>query len=113
MCRSPPPFSPRQRGIRINPEIFGERSEELAAGTQEIENKVAAIAGPEFNINSPKQLSFLLFEKLGLPPVKRTKTGYSTEGEGLGRLKGAHEIPGLLPAYPTPAKLRRTHVNLL
>jgi len=106
-------FRMEEKGIRIDPEIFGELSEELAAGTQEIENKVAAIAGPEFNINSPKQLSFLLFEKLGLPPVKRTKTGYSTDVEVLERLKGAHEIPGLLLEYRTLAKIRSTYVDVL
>ena len=106
-------FRMEEKGIRIDPKIFGELSEELAAGTQEIENKVAAIAGPEFNINSPKQLSFLLFEKLGLPPVKRTKTGYSTDVEVLERLKGAHEIPGLLLEYRTLAKIRSTYVDVL
>ena len=74
---------------------------------------MARIAGPEININSPKQLSFLLFEKLGLPPVKRTKTGYSTDVEVLEQLKGAHEIPGLVLEYRTLAKIRSTYVNVL
>ncbi|MGA6993263.1 MAG: DNA polymerase I [Candidatus Deferrimicrobiaceae bacterium] len=106
-------FRMEKKGIRIDVGIFGELSEELAEGTREIEEKVAEIAGPEFNINSPKQLSFLLFEKLGLPPVKRTKTGYSTDVEVLEQLKGAHEIPALVLEYRTLAKIRSTYVNVL
>ncbi|HEU5360776.1 MAG TPA: DNA polymerase I [Candidatus Deferrimicrobiaceae bacterium] len=106
-------FRMEKRGIRIDPGIFGELSEELAEATREIEERVAAIAGPEFNINSPKQLSFLLFEKLGLPPVKRTKTGYSTDVEVLEQLKGAHEIPALVLEYRTLAKIRSTYVDVL
>jgi DNA polymerase-1 len=106
-------FRMETKGIRIDVGIFGELSEELAEGTREIEAKVAKIAGPEFNINSPKQLSFLLFEKLGLPPVKKTKTGYSTDVDVLEQLKGAHEIPGLVLEYRTLAKIRSTYVNVL
>jgi DNA polymerase-1 len=106
-------FRMEEKGIRIDPRIFGGLSEELAARTREIEAKVAAIAGPEFNINSPKQLSFLLFEKLGLPPLKKTKTGYSTDVDVLERLKGAHEIPGFVLEYRTLAKIRSTYVDVL
>ncbi len=106
-------FRMEEKGIRIDPGIFGRLSEELAEGTQKIEEQVAAIAGAAFNINSPKQLSFLLFEKLGLPPVKRTKTGYSTDVDVLERLKGAHPIPGLVLEYRTLAKIRSTYVDVL
>jgi DNA polymerase-1 len=102
-----------EAGIRIDPEIFRNLSEELAEGTREIEEKAARIAGAEFNINSPKQLAFLLFEKLGLPPVKRTKTGYSTDMEVLEQLKGAHEIPALVLEYRTLAKIKSTYVDVL
>ena len=100
-------------GIRIDPEIFRELSEELARGTREIERKVARVAGDDFNINSPKQLAFLLFEKLGLPPVKRTKTGYSTDVEVLEQLRNAHEIPAMVLEYRTLAKIRSTYVDVL
>jgi len=100
-------------GIRIDAEIFRKLSEELAGGTREIEQKVARIAGTDFNINSPKQLAFLLFEKLGLPPVKRTKTGYSTDVEVLEQLKSAHEIPALVLEYRTLAKIKSTYVDVL
>src|SRR4030065_2523019 len=93
-------------GIRIDAEIFRNLSVVLAEGVREIEQKVARIAGADFNINSPKQLAFLLFEKLGLPPVKRTKTGYSTDVAVLERPKEADEIPSLLLESPNRARLR-------
>ena len=102
-----------EKGIGIDPAVFGELSRELAGGTAAIERRVAGIAGAEFNINSPKQLAFLLFEKLGLPPVKRTKTGYSTDVDVLEQLKGMHEIPGLVLEYRTLAKIRSTYVDVL
>ena len=102
-----------EAGIRIDPEVFRKLSDELALGTREIEEKVARLAGTGFNVNSPKQLSFLLFEKLGLPPVKRTKTGYSTDVEVLEQLKSAHEIPGLVLEYRTLAKIKSTYVDVL
>ncbi len=106
-------FRMEKKGIRIDPGIFAALSAELGRATAEIEKKVGAIAGEEFNINSPKQLSVLLFEKLGLPPVKRTKTGYSTDVDVLEQLKGAHEIPGFVLEYRTLAKIRSTYVDVL
>jgi len=102
-----------EKGIRIDPGIFAELSEGLARDISAIERNVAAAAGTDFNINSPKQLAFLLFEKLGLPPVKKTKTGYSTDVEVLERLKGLHEIPSLVLEYRTVAKIRSTYVDVL
>ncbi|MFZ2223577.1 MAG: DNA polymerase I [Candidatus Deferrimicrobium sp.] len=102
-----------EKGIRIDPGIFAELSGSLARDISAIERKVAAAAGTDFNINSPKQLAFLLFEKLGLPPVKKTKTGYSTDVEVLERLKDLHEIPSLVLEYRTVAKIRSTYVDVL
>ncbi|MHB9061178.1 MAG: DNA polymerase I [Desulfobacteria bacterium] len=103
-----------EKGIRIDPGIFAELSEGLARDISAIERKVAAAAsGADFNINSPKQLAFLLFEKLGLPPVKKTKTGYSTDVDVLERLKDLHEIPSLVLEYRTVAKIRSTYVDVL
>ena len=102
-----------EKGIRIDRGIFAELSEGLARDISAIERKVAAAAGTDFNINSPKQLAFLLFEKLGLPPVKKTKTGYSTDVEVLERLKDLHEIPSLVLEYRTVAKIRSTYVDVL
>jgi len=102
-----------EKGIRIDPGIFAELSGGLALDISAIERKVAAAAGTDFNINSPKQLAFLLFEKLGLPPVKKTKTGYSTDVDVLERLKDLHEIPSLVLEYRTVAKIRSTYVDVL
>ncbi len=102
-----------EKGIRIDPGIFAELSEGLARDISAMERKVAAAAGSDFNINSPKQLAFLLFEKLGLPPVKKTKTGYSTDVDVLERLKDLHEIPSLVLEYRTVAKIRSTYVDVL
>jgi DNA polymerase-1 len=102
-----------EKGIRIDPGIFADLSEGLARDISAIERKVAAAAGTDFNINSPKQLAFLLFEKLGLPPVKKTKTGYSTDVEVLERLRDLHEIPSLVLEYRTVAKIRSTYVDVL
>ncbi|HEX2710490.1 MAG TPA: DNA polymerase I, partial [Candidatus Deferrimicrobium sp.] len=102
-----------EKGIRIDTGIFAELSEGLARDISAIERKVAAAAGTDFNINSPKQLAFLLFEKLGLPPVKKTKTGYSTDVDVLERLKDLHEIPSLVLEYRTVAKIRSTYVDVL
>ena len=102
-----------EKGIRIDPGIFAELSEGLARDISTIERKVATAAGTDFNINSPKQLAFLLFEKLGLPPVKKTKTGYSTDVDVLERLKDLHEIPSLVLEYRTVAKIRSTYVDVL
>jgi DNA polymerase-1 len=102
-----------EKGIRIDPGIFAALSGELARDIAAIERKVAAAAGTDFNINSPKQLAFLLFDKLGLPPVKKTKTGYSTDVDVLERLKDLHEIPSLVLEYRTVAKIRSTYIDVL
>ncbi|MDA8121909.1 MAG: DNA polymerase I [Deltaproteobacteria bacterium] len=102
-----------EAGIRIDTGIFRDLSGGLGLGIRAIEEKVARIAGPDFNINSPKQLAFLLFEKLGLPPLKKTKTGYSTDVEVLEQLRGAHEIPALVLEYRGLAKIKSTYVDVL
>ena len=102
-----------EAGIRIEPGVFSELSGELERRIREIEEKAARIAGTDFNINSPKQLAFLLFEKLGLPPVKKTKTGYSTDVEVLEQLKNAHAIPALVLEYRGLAKIKSTYVDVL
>lgn len=106
-------FRMERAGIKIDTGIFAQLSAELDEGTKAIERKVANIAGGDFNINSPKQLAFLLFEKLGLTPVKKTKTGYSTDVEVLEQLRDTHEIPALILEYRTLAKLKSTYVDVL
>ncbi|MCK5506005.1 MAG: DNA polymerase I, partial [Thermodesulfovibrionia bacterium] len=71
------------------------------------------IAGGEFNINSPKQLQEILFEKLGLKPARKTKTGYSTNIDVLEQLALQHELPGEIIEYRALAKLKSTYVDAL
>lgn len=81
--------------------------EKIAALEKDIYEK----AGENFNINSPKQLTVILFEKLGLPVIKKTKTGISTDAEVLDKLKSEHEIVGLIIEYRQMVKLNSTYVE--
>ena len=84
--------------------LFNDRIDELEAGIYEI-------SGETFNINSPKQLGVVLFEKLGLPVIKKTKTGYSTNAEVLEKLRDKHEIIDMITDYRTVVKLKSTYVE--
>ena len=88
-------------------ETFGMMLQIGIAGLQE---EIWALAGEEFNLNSTQQLGVVLFEKLGLPVVKKTKTGYSTSAEVLEKLRAAHPIVGKLLEYRQLAKLDSTYV---
>ncbi len=82
------------RGIRVNTELLRSMSVEFAERLQTIEQEIYKEAGREFNIASPKQLSVILFDELGLPVVKKTKTGASTDQEVLEKLAAVHPLPG-------------------
>ncbi|MXZ31785.1 MAG: DNA polymerase I [Acidimicrobiia bacterium] len=82
---------------------------ELEAEATRLRAAVVADAGEEFNVNSPQQLARVLFERLGLPPRKRTKTGYSTDAATLEGLRGEHDIVENLLAYREVEKLRSTY----
>ncbi|MXV89201.1 MAG: DNA polymerase I [Acidimicrobiia bacterium] len=82
---------------------------ELDGEATRLRAAVVADAGEEFNVNSPQQLARVLFERLGLPPQKRTKTGYSTDAATLERLRGEHDIVEHLLAYREVEKLRSTY----
>ena len=77
----------------------------------ELEKDIYELAGENFNINSPKQLSVILFEKLGLPIIKKTKTGISTDIEVLERLSSEHAIVGKIIEYRSMVKLNSTYVE--
>ncbi|MBO0350623.1 DNA polymerase I, partial [Phormidium pseudopriestleyi FRX01] len=102
-------------GIRINSDYLGTFSQQLEAQLQEIETKGYQEAGEEFNLGSPKQLSYILFEKLELPISKsrKTKTGYSTDAAVLERLQGEHPLVDLIIENRTLAKLKSTYVDAL
>lgn len=86
-------------------------SEELKGRIEVIEKEIYSLVGYEFNLNSPKQLGVALFEKLGLPAKKKTKSGYSTNAEVLEGLRYAHPAVGLLLEYRQLAKLKSTYAD--
>lgn len=86
-------------------------SEELKGRIEVIEKEIYSLVGYEFNLNSPKQLGVALFEKLGLPVKKKTKSGYSTNAEVLEELRYAHPAVGLLLEYRKLSKLKSTYAD--
>ena len=87
---------------------FGEM---LSQGIQGAQAAIFALAGEEFNINSTQQLGRILFDQLGLPPVKKTKTGYSTNADVLEKLRGQHPIIETILEYRQLTKLKSTYVD--
>jgi DNA polymerase-1 len=75
--------------------------------------RIAGLAGGEFNINSPKQLATVLFEKLALKPIRKTKTGYSTDEDTLTQLATQHDLPAQILNYRSLSKLKSTYVDAL
>ncbi|MBO0477286.1 DNA polymerase I [Vagococcus sp. DIV0080] len=98
-------------GITLNASRLQEMKGEFATRLTEIEKKVYEEAGEEFNLNSPKQLGVILFEKMGLPVIKKTKTGYSTAVDVLEKLKGESPIIEDILAYRQIAKIQSTYVE--
>lgn len=98
-------------GIRIDRERLAEFSRMLAGQIETLTAEIYQDAGEEFNINSPKQLGAVLFEKLGLKAGKKTKTGYSTNIEVLEKLRGAHPIVERIIEYRQLAKLKSTYCD--
>ena len=78
-----------------------------------LKNSIYNISGIEFNINSPKQLGVVLFEKLGLPAGKKTKSGYSTNAQVLEKLRNHHEIVDLILEYREIFKLKSTYCEAM
>ncbi len=108
-----PLFKMENKGVLIEPEVLNQMSEELKTEIENLQKQIYEIAGSEFNINSPKQLSQVLFEDLGLEATKKTKTGYSTDSEVLEALKGVHPIGELLLHFRESSKLKSTYVDAL
>ncbi|HEU4438566.1 MAG TPA: DNA polymerase I, partial [Methylomirabilota bacterium] len=102
-----------REGIRVDPARLADFSRELELALEGITRDIYALAGGEFNIGSPKQLAYILFEKLKLPPVKRTKTGYSTDADVLEQLAIGHELPARIVEHRTLAKLKSTYADAL
>ena len=87
---------------------LGDEYDELI---KEKERIIFSLAGEEFNINSPKKLSEILFDKLGIKPIKKTKTGYSTDAEVLEKLSNKHPIADQIVEYRTYQKLKSTYID--
>ena len=100
-------------GIRIDPGQLDVLAAEFSTKLLELEKTIHRVAGYPFNINSPQQLGTVLFEELGLPHGRKTKTGYSTDIKVLQRLAPAHELPALIIEYRNLAKLLSTYVEKL
>ena len=102
-------------GIRVDTDVLGQMSQEFEQELKSLEENIYDLAGEEFNINSSQQLGVILFEKLGLKAVKKTKkkTGYSTDVQVLTQLAETHEMPEKLLRYRTLGKLKSTYVDAL
>ncbi len=98
-------------GFLVDTKGLKSLSEELRNRIEVIEKEIFSLVGYEFNLNSPKQLGVALFEKLGLPAKKKTKSGYSTNAEVLESLRYAHPAVGLLLEYRQLAKLKSTYTD--
>jgi DNA polymerase-1 len=100
-------------GIAIDPEILKEQSKVLGVRIDELKVQIMKEAGSEFNPDSPKQLGDVLFNRLGLRVVKKTKTGPSTDAEVLDRLSTEHPVPKLVLEYRSLQKLKNTYLDNL
>ena len=104
-------YKMENRGIAIDRAQLEQFGTMLTERIEECEKLIFSYSDGKFNINSTKQLGELLFEKLGLPPVKKTKTGYSTNAEVLEKLKGKHPIIPAIMDYRMLTKLKSTYAD--
>ncbi|MFN2383989.1 MAG: DNA polymerase I, partial [Gemmatimonadota bacterium] len=102
-----------RQGVGLDAPFFSAMSVRLVDELATLERECCILAGEPFNLNSPQQLSVILFEKLKLPVVRRTRTGLSTDAEVLETLSAHHELPGRILEYRELAKLKSTYVEAL
>jgi DNA polymerase-1 len=101
-------------GITIDRDLFQRLSEELGTDLRRLDQEIARVAGTDVNLNSPRQLASILFEKQQLPVLKKTKTGPSTDADVLEQLAAmGHELPRLILEYRELQKLKGTYVDAL
>lgn len=100
-------------GARVDEEHLARLKESADTRLAELEKQIFSLAGEEFNISSPKQLSHILFEVLGLTPGKKTRSGYSTNAAVLKELSKVHELPALVIEYREFSKLKGTYIDSL
>ena len=100
-----------KNGVRVNSDALKEYGDQLAVHIQALEKEIYEEAGETFNINSPKQLGVILFEKMQIPGGKKTKTGYSTAADVLEKLAPDHPIVSKILEYRQYAKLKSTYAD--
>ena len=100
-------------GVKIDAAVLRDLSKELEGQIEALATRIYTLAGEEFNIKSPVQLRAILFERLGLPVLKRTKTGPSTDHEVLEQLALQHDLPAEVVNYRALSKLKSTYVDAL
>jgi DNA polymerase-1 len=100
-------------GVKIDIDLLNEFSKEMEIQLQQKEERIYALAGESFNINSSQQLGKILFDKLKLPVIKKTKTGSSTDVDVLTRLSLQHELPLEILTYRNLSKLKSTYIDAL
>jgi len=104
-------YNMEHEGIRVESEALKEYGDRLSVRITELEQNIYELSGENFNINSPKQLGEILFDKLKLPGGKKTKSGYSTAADVLEKLAGEHEIVNKVLEYRQLAKLKSTYAD--
>ncbi len=100
-------------GVNIDKKCLAKLSVDCDKRITELHDRLFELSGESFNLNSPKQLSKVLFEKLKLPVIKKTKTGFSTNEEVLKKLSSQHPLPALILDYRQLAKLKSTYIDAL
>ncbi|MDO4568465.1 MAG: DNA polymerase I [Clostridia bacterium] len=104
-------YSMEKAGFRIDEEVLQRLGEEFSLQAGELMNRIYELTGEQFSILSPKQLGHILFDKLGLPPIRKTKTGYSTDSDTLEALADKHPIVPLITQYRFISKLKSTYID--
>ena len=102
-----------RNGFGLDVRVLEGLSKELERELDRMMETIAGLAGGEFNINSPKQLATVLFDKMGLKPIRKTKTGFSTDEDTLTQLATQHELPAQILNYRSLSKLKSTYVDAL
>ena len=102
-----------KKGVLLDLKLLKDMSREIQQWMSLSEAKIYHLAGEKFNVNSPKQLQAILFDKMQLPKGKKTKDGYSTDVEVLSYLAMTHELPAEILAYRGMAKLKSTYIDAL
>jgi DNA polymerase-1 len=102
-----------RRGVLVDPQVLKRMETALSARADELRDRILELAGRPFNVDSPKQLAVVLFDDLGLPVQKKTKTGPSTDVTVLEQLAVHHELPGLVLDYRKLMKLLGTYLKAL